>query len=56
METLRQSMLEYVAFMDMDVCTASAATQKDKFDLLGSKLSQALMLPSLNVSPTFKLH
>ena len=54
MEVLRQSMLEYVAFMDMDVCMASAAAQKDKFDLLSTKLVQALALPSLNVSPKFK--
>lgn len=54
MKSLKQSVLEYVSFMDMDIGQASATKNKDKFELLSAKLAQALTLLSLNVSADFK--
>ncbi|CAI9756294.1 unnamed protein product [Fraxinus pennsylvanica] len=54
MNNLKQSVFEYVSFMDIDIGKASATRQKDKFELLSVKLAQPLKLPSLNVSFEFK--
>lgn len=37
MKTLKQLVFEYVSFVDMDIGKASAAKQRDKFELLTSK-------------------
>lgn len=54
MKFLKQSIFEYVSFMDMDIDQASAAKHKDKLEHLSAKLVQALTLPSLNLSVDFK--
>ena len=54
MKFLKQSIFEYVSFMDMDIGKASAARHKDKLEHLNAKLEQALTLPSLNLSADFK--
>ncbi|XP_022848866.1 uncharacterized protein LOC111371198 [Olea europaea var. sylvestris] len=54
MKFLKQSIFEYVSFIDMDIDQASATKYKDKLELLSAKLAQALTLPSLNVYADLK--
>lgn len=55
MNMLKQSVLEYVTFMDMGIVKASASDQKDKIEVLGAKMAQALELPSLEISSSLKM-
>ncbi|CAI9776007.1 unnamed protein product [Fraxinus pennsylvanica] len=55
MNILKQSVLEYVSFMDMNIKKASTSNQIETFDLLGAKMAQALELPSLKISSDFRL-
>ncbi|CAA2997787.1 Hypothetical predicted protein [Olea europaea subsp. europaea] len=54
MKFLKQSIFEYVSFMDMDIGQASATKHKDKLELLSAKLVQTLTLSLLNISADFK--
>ncbi|CAI9775704.1 unnamed protein product [Fraxinus pennsylvanica] len=54
MKTLKQSVFEYISFMDMDIDKANAAKQRDKFEFLSAKMVQTLKLHSLNISSDFK--
>ncbi|CAI9776267.1 unnamed protein product [Fraxinus pennsylvanica] len=43
MQSLKQSTFEYMSFMDMKIGQASAAKQKNEFELLSAKLAQPKM-------------
>ncbi|KAL2475350.1 PMD domain-containing protein [Abeliophyllum distichum] len=55
MNILKQAVLEYTSFMDMDIVNASAISQRDKFERLSNQMAQALELPSLKLPTDLKL-
>ncbi|KAL2533485.1 Uncharacterized protein Adt_06836 [Abeliophyllum distichum] len=55
MNILKQAVLEYTSFMDMDIVNASATSQRDKFERLNNQMAQALELPFLKLPTDLKL-
>ncbi|KAL2454732.1 Uncharacterized protein Adt_47771 [Abeliophyllum distichum] len=55
MNILKQAVLEYTSFMDMDIVNASATSQQAKFEHLSNQMAQALELPSLRLSADLKV-
>ncbi|KAL2485158.1 hypothetical protein Adt_29914 [Abeliophyllum distichum] len=55
MNIIKQAVLEYTTFMDMDIVNASATSQRDKFEHLSNQMARALELPSLRLPTDLKL-
>ncbi|KAL2505219.1 Uncharacterized protein Adt_20840 [Abeliophyllum distichum] len=55
MNILKQAVLEYTSFMDMDIVNASATSQHAKFEHLSNQMAQTLELPSLRLSVDLKV-
>ncbi|KAL2461858.1 Uncharacterized protein Adt_45278 [Abeliophyllum distichum] len=55
MNILKQAVLEYTTFMDMDIVNASATSQRDKFERLSNQMARALELPLLRLPTDLKL-
>ncbi|KAL2540085.1 PMD domain-containing protein [Abeliophyllum distichum] len=55
MNILKQAVLEYTSFMDMDIVNASATSQQAKFEHLSNQMARALELPSLRLLADLKV-